>query len=425
MAEEDRPAAGQRPDERPTERLEPRRLVRTRENRLIFGVAAGLAGHFGFDPIIARVAFVVLTLFGGLGAFLYLGALLFVPSEGVEGQPPGATVAGQGRLAAAAGVLVLTAGVAALLTGGFVPPPLILIVAAIALYAMLRRHGGDRPTAGRVAARAGIGVGVLVLSIAGFLLSGVASATGYGALVAVVVVLIGAALVAGAVAGRREARWLVLPAAVVAVPLGVVAASDLDLRGGFGERTFRPTSAAAVPPGYRLGAGRMEIDLRGAGLPPGERRLAVSLGAGEAVVVVPRDVCVQTDARVGAGRVQAFDRSDDGGDVEMRAPAPSPPAAKRLLLSSDIGVGALHVVNDPADVRWRRGRGGGPGGERWDRDDGDESDDGGDGARGFGGAGEDGPDGDGDGDEDVGRDEAADPPQTACGPAMAGAGAPR
>ena len=99
----------------PESRGEPRRLFRSRDNRVLGGVAGGVARYFAIDPIIVRIAFAALAVFGGVGVFLYLAALLFVPAEGAEGQPAGASLAGRGRLATALGAGTLAvAGIAIL-----------------------------------------------------------------------------------------------------------------------------------------------------------------------------------------------------------------------------------------------------------------------------------------------------------------------
>lgn len=58
-----------------------KRLYRIQDRRLVAGVCAGLAAYFGIDPTLIRLAFVVLTAFGGFGILLYLGAWLIVPDE--------------------------------------------------------------------------------------------------------------------------------------------------------------------------------------------------------------------------------------------------------------------------------------------------------------------------------------------------------
>jgi phage shock protein PspC (stress-responsive transcriptional regulator) len=44
-------------------------------------VCTGLAAYFGVDPTLVRLAFALLTVFGGVGILLYLGAWLVMPDE--------------------------------------------------------------------------------------------------------------------------------------------------------------------------------------------------------------------------------------------------------------------------------------------------------------------------------------------------------
>ena len=59
-----------------------KRLYRRRKGRIVAGVCAGLAAYFGVDPNLIRLAFAVLTVFGGTGALLYLIAWAVIPEEG-------------------------------------------------------------------------------------------------------------------------------------------------------------------------------------------------------------------------------------------------------------------------------------------------------------------------------------------------------
>jgi phage shock protein PspC (stress-responsive transcriptional regulator) len=70
----------------PRYRAEPERtaLRRPIHDRMLTGVADGLAGYFGVDVTIVRVAFVVLTVAGGAGIPLYLAGLLLIPEEGSD-----------------------------------------------------------------------------------------------------------------------------------------------------------------------------------------------------------------------------------------------------------------------------------------------------------------------------------------------------
>jgi phage shock protein C len=61
---------------------ESRKLYRSRSNRMIVGVCAGLAEFFGIDPTIVRLVFALGTLFG-FGSFIVIYIILFfvVPEE--------------------------------------------------------------------------------------------------------------------------------------------------------------------------------------------------------------------------------------------------------------------------------------------------------------------------------------------------------
>lgn len=61
--------------------MDTKRITRSRSDRMIAGVAGGLAAYFGIDPMIVRLAFVVLTALNGLGALLYLALWFIVPNE--------------------------------------------------------------------------------------------------------------------------------------------------------------------------------------------------------------------------------------------------------------------------------------------------------------------------------------------------------
>jgi phage shock protein PspC (stress-responsive transcriptional regulator) len=54
-------------------------LRRSGTDRMLGGVAGGLAEHTGIDPVIWRVGFVALTLAGGSGILLYLLLWILMP----------------------------------------------------------------------------------------------------------------------------------------------------------------------------------------------------------------------------------------------------------------------------------------------------------------------------------------------------------
>lgn len=132
------------------------RLYRDSRNQVIGGVAAGLGRYFNIDPVLVRILFVLLALFGGGGLIIYILLWIFVPddhnttiynnaSEGEqtfdasnqEGVPPTSLDASRGSLIA--GLILITLG-ALFLVDRFVPRidfadlwPLILVIGGVAL----------------------------------------------------------------------------------------------------------------------------------------------------------------------------------------------------------------------------------------------------------------------------------------------------
>jgi phage shock protein C len=58
-----------------------KRLIRSRNNRMLFGVCAGLADYLNVDPVIIRLLAVLLTLWNGVGLLIYLVLVLIMPQE--------------------------------------------------------------------------------------------------------------------------------------------------------------------------------------------------------------------------------------------------------------------------------------------------------------------------------------------------------
>ncbi|HEY8458297.1 MAG TPA: PspC domain-containing protein [Actinopolymorphaceae bacterium] len=58
-----------------------KKLVRTRDDRMIAGVCGGIGRYVGLDPVVVRLGMVVLALVWGLGLVIYLAAWIIVPEE--------------------------------------------------------------------------------------------------------------------------------------------------------------------------------------------------------------------------------------------------------------------------------------------------------------------------------------------------------
>jgi phage shock protein C len=56
-----------------------RRLYRSHRDKIIGGVAGGLGEYFDIDPVIVRIAFVVLTVAGGWGVLAYVLCWIIIP----------------------------------------------------------------------------------------------------------------------------------------------------------------------------------------------------------------------------------------------------------------------------------------------------------------------------------------------------------
>jgi phage shock protein PspC (stress-responsive transcriptional regulator) len=66
----------------------PKRLERSKSNRIVGGVCAGVANYFNMDPTLVRVLTVVISLFTGVPIILYIIALFVVPEEGSQPASP-------------------------------------------------------------------------------------------------------------------------------------------------------------------------------------------------------------------------------------------------------------------------------------------------------------------------------------------------
>lgn len=334
----------------PPDSPQPRRLLRSRSDRVVGGVCGGLGRYFDVDPIIFRIGAVVLAFVGGAGLLAYLAALLLIPSED---SPAAADPPGRNRWLVIAGVVVLVCLSWPFLLGGGlllagILLPLALLVAAGVLVWWFVSGEGPGDDAGDIAKRAALGIGILILCGLIAIAGAWAAAAGGETVVAIAVIAAGVAILVGAFV--RPVRWLVLPAVTLAISAGAVSAAGIDLDGGVGERDYRPSSTADLRDTYQLGIGELVVDLRRTDLPSGDVPLGIDLGVGDARVIVPDDVCVATDAQVGIGEVRTFDRHNEGIDVDVEDLPDASADATRLLVKADVGVGSLRIGRAFADL---------------------------------------------------------------------------
>jgi len=132
--------------------LAQRRLRKSRTDRMIDGVCGGIAGYFGLDATLVRIAWVLLTLFGGSGIVLYIAAMIIMPKEDAVAAadareaPPASAASANGRNNSRFwGILLVVLGLAWLASNfGFsiwhhwwglswdIALPLVLILAGVA-----------------------------------------------------------------------------------------------------------------------------------------------------------------------------------------------------------------------------------------------------------------------------------------------------
>lgn len=63
---------------------ERKRLYKSRNNKMICGVCAGIADYFNIDPSIVRVLWAVLALAAGTGVLAYIACAIILPEGDTE-----------------------------------------------------------------------------------------------------------------------------------------------------------------------------------------------------------------------------------------------------------------------------------------------------------------------------------------------------
>ncbi|MCX6023767.1 MAG: PspC domain-containing protein [Chloroflexi bacterium] len=88
-----------------------RRFARSRNDRMIAGVAGGLAQYFGIDPVLVRLGFVLAAVSTGVGLLAYLVLALVTPERGAnETEPETAPGLGARHGRQVAGIALLGVG---------------------------------------------------------------------------------------------------------------------------------------------------------------------------------------------------------------------------------------------------------------------------------------------------------------------------
>jgi phage shock protein PspC (stress-responsive transcriptional regulator) len=342
----------------PSPEAAPRELRRPRDNRMLAGVAAGLAEYFGMRPAIYRIAFAALALVGGAGILLYVVAALVIPAEGAQESIAEDFL----RRHRDRPALLVGLGIVGVIAISIVSSPgrdwgwpllgplsfvLLLALAALALAEVSKRDRdadagppGTRPERRPSLFLPGLG---LLLAGGGFLvLLDVLDVVDLrlDVALAVGVVLVGVLIAVGA--AYRRVTGLVLLGLLLAAALAVGSLASLG-HGPTGERIYTPASIAGVRDEYDVRMGRLELDLTDVDFPAGATRVELDAGIGEIVVVVPEGVTVDARADAGAGDISVFGRHDDGFDVERHVVDRSVGSGARLFVDAHVGLGHIEI----------------------------------------------------------------------------------
>lgn len=353
----------------------PRRLRRSRTDRVGAGVAGGLGEYFGVDPVLFRVLFATAAFFGGAGVLAYLLAWIAIPEQGTVHAPIDRFVGELRRrrvpvwIVAAAAALLLWAVAFSWWAPGPFFPVMIVVIVLVAIFGRRGRRvrtdasgtddvhmagaaapgspttagvnlakddavtptSTDRPTwmgetrqwvaeareASRQRRRRAFpvritGLSALVVTLA--VLAAVDAGTGIAlpTYFWVTVGIVVITLMVGLI--LRRTPWSLATLLVPSV-LGLIAfgGTSAQLHDGFGQREWTPTSSDAVQSDYELAFGQAILDLRHVTI-DSARTVHITVAAGQVQILLPptMNATVNTNVRFGVVAVDGQEFVPDG-----------------------------------------------------------------------------------------------------------------
>ena len=339
-------------------------LVRSESDKMIGGVASGIAHHFGWDVTVVRLVFLFAMVLGGSGFMAYILAWIFIPSaegEAVDlrrrfSQLPGWALP-------AAGVFLFLVVVSDLSWDH--PGPFLALVLFGAGALLLREPAsasgstpaGTTPVATGTAVTAGhprrryesSALGLYTVAAVFLTIAGAALLDRWGAIdmdggryLAAALMVVGAGLLVGGFLGRGRA---LIPLGLVMVPFVIVAGIvDVPLQGYVGERSHSVYGVMADT-SYEMLAGSTTVDLTQASA-ANDPRLDVDMAFGEFVIEVPADWRIELTGEMQGGEVNFLGDTFDGVSLDLARTAGPETATESLTIDVEAGFGEIRIVQE-------------------------------------------------------------------------------
>lgn len=378
----------------------PKRLYRDPHGPL-GGVASGLAGYFEIDPLIVRLLWIA-ALFSGIGLPSYLVCWLVIPKAKTwpppdyQDRPASRALGSDNSLLIVGFAILFLAGIIGLGKHGIADYLLPAALIGFGVYLLNQRRSdlelsaeepGPSPTAPETiegawlrsaqsgperartsGARVGrVGPFVLSLLAIGAGLAGVWHAAGISH-VSLGAISAGALLVVGI--GLLASLWLGRARGLIPLGLGLslvmLVASPFENRPdgapGYGRqffadlrrdsgskkhrtRTYKPRSMSELLPRYERPLGNLVVDLTQLKLAGETRKVEVHVGAGRALILVPKGMPVEVSGQVGLGEIKAWERKDQGisASLEESRNASGP---GKWVIDLSVGLGQAEVRHE-------------------------------------------------------------------------------
>lgn len=339
-------------------------LVRSESDKMIGGVAAGLAHHFGWDVTVVRLVFLLAMIFGGSGFVAYILAWIFIPAS--DGEP----VNLRGRFSRLPGWVLPAAGVflfVAVVSGlSWDRPGPVLAVALFGVGALLLREPVSERAPHAASLEAGSAAGAtemtrseqrrrhessvlglytvaaafLVVAAAALLDRWDAIDMDGGRYLAAGLLVVGGGLLVGGFFGRGRA---LIPLGLLMVPFVIVSGIvDVPLEGYVGERSFQLHGAMADT-SYEMLAGSTTVDLTQASA-ANDPRLDVDMAFGEFIIEVPADWRINLTGEMQGGEVNFFGETFDGVSLDLARTAGPETASESLTIDVNAGFGEIRII---------------------------------------------------------------------------------